>query len=362
MAETARNEFMPDYAVHPGEILNETLDARGIKKSVFARRCGLSDKTISLILSGKAPVTYETAIQFERVLGVAASVWSNLEANYRMHTAKTEARKKLSQHSGWVKKFPVKELIKRKIIDKPDDTADTVEKLFNFFTVGTIEALESRITETSVSFRSSASFKSNPASVSAWLRLGELYAEQIDIVPYDKYKFITNLNNIRKLTTLQPEIFEPKIKELCRTAGVGLVFVSEFDKTYLSGATRWLNKDKALIMLSLRHKSDDHLWFSFFHEAAHVLLHGKLKVFLDELNMNNTPFEKEANVFSANFLVPEKEYAAFVSKGKFTKATVTDFAKRIEIAPGIVVGRLQHDKHIGYSWLNVLKRKFTLVE
>lgn len=362
MANTAINEFTPDYTVHPGEILDETLDARGIKKSAFARQCGLSDKTISLIVSGKAPVTYETAIQFERVLGVSAVVWCNLEANYRLHIAKSESRKKLSQQSGWANKFPVKELIKRRIIEKPDNPADTVEKLLSFFTVGTTDALESRIAETSATFRSSASFKSNPASVSAWLRLGELYAEQIDIVPYDKNRFMANLADIRILTTQPPDIFEPKMKELCRTAGVALVFVSEFDKTYLSGATRWLNKDKALIMLSLRHKSDDHLWFSFFHEAAHVLLHGKRQVFLDELNMNNTPSEKEANEFSANFLIPEKEYTAFVHKGKFTKASVIDFSNRIEIAPGIVVGRLQHDKHIEFNWLNALKKKFTLVE
>lgn len=362
MANTAINEFTPDYAVHPGEILDETLDARGIKKVAFAKRCGLSDKTISQIISGVAPVTYNTAIQFERVLGVSAAVWSNLETNYRLHIAKDAAKRKLSKQSLLTKRFPVKDIVKRGMIATPYNKVDAVEKLFSFFGVGNADAFESYLNEMSAAFRSSKSFKSNPASVSAWLRLGDIYAEQIDIVPYDKNRLIANLGDIRKLTTQPPKIFEPKMKELCRTAGVALVFVSEFDKTYLSGATRWLNKDKALIMLSLRHKSDDHLWFSFFHEAAHVLLHGKRQVFLDELNMNNTPFEKEANEFSANFLIPEKEYTAFVRKEKFTKASVIDFANRIETAPGIVVGRLQHDKHIGYNWLNALKRKFTLVE
>ncbi|MBK6514442.1 MAG: hypothetical protein IPG04_10075 [Polyangiaceae bacterium] len=49
----------------------------------------------------------------------------------------------------------------------------------------------------------------------------------------------------------------------------------------MSGLARWLHKDQALIQLSLRHKTADHLWFSF-HEAGHILLHGKKTIFIDE--------------------------------------------------------------------------------
>ena len=93
------NEFRPDYAVHPGEILEETIKARGIKKEIFAKRCGLSDKTINQIISGKASVTYEIAILFERALGIAASVWCNLDSNYRLHIANDKARRGLGKQS-----------------------------------------------------------------------------------------------------------------------------------------------------------------------------------------------------------------------------------------------------------------------
>ena len=85
MPTPATDGFTPDYAVTPGEILEETLESRGIKKSAFAERCGLSAKTVSQIIHGKAPVTPETAIQFERVLGVSAAVWNNLEAFSRSY-------------------------------------------------------------------------------------------------------------------------------------------------------------------------------------------------------------------------------------------------------------------------------------
>ena len=85
MVKSALNEFTPDYAVHPGEILKETLEARRMKKLDFARRCGLSDKTVFQIINGKAHVTPDTAIQFERVLGVSAAVWNNLQSKYHLH-------------------------------------------------------------------------------------------------------------------------------------------------------------------------------------------------------------------------------------------------------------------------------------
>ena len=148
---------------------------------------------------------------------------------------------------------------------------------------------------------------------------------------------------------------------MCSNAGVAVVFVSELPDIHLSGATRWLNSQKAMIILTLRHKSDDHLWFSFFHEVGHILLHKKNNVFIDELKSYSDISEKEANRFSANFLIPEKEYRDFKEKiNRISRAAILEFSNRIGIAPGIIVGRLQHDGIIDYSFHNRLKRKFIL--
>jgi len=363
MADTTIIQFAPDYAVHPGEILEETLEARGMKKAAFAKRCGLSDKTVSQIINGKAPVTPESAIQFERVLGVSATVWNNLEAFYRLHTAKVIARKELERQTAWAKKFPIKELVKKRIIEKPGNDIDAVEKLLNFFGVGSVDAWKGRFSELSVAYLHSPSFKSAPEAVATWLRLGELYAEGIDTKPYSKTGFNVALREIRKLTVKPPDVFAPKMKKVCADSGVALVFVSELSGTHLSGATRWLSKDKALIMLSLRHKFDDHFWFSFFHEAAHVLRHRKKGIFLDETDRMSGDEENEANRFAANMLIPEREYSAFIAVRSFSRSDIKTFAKKIGIAPGIVVGRLQHDEEkIPHSWHNGLKQKFRLVE
>jgi HTH-type transcriptional regulator / antitoxin HigA len=350
------NTFTPDYAVSPGEILEETLDARGIKKKEFAERCGLSEKTVSLIIHGKAPLLPETAIQFESVLGISAAIWNNLEAAYQLHRANAAERERLDKQRAWAKRFPIKELVKRGFMEKPSDAIDAVRRLLKFFAVASIEVWENRYKSMSVAYRHSPSFQSAPEAVATWLRIGELVAEKIDTSPYSKEAFLAALHQIRSLSRT-PD-FTYQMRRLCQEAGVALAFVPEFKDTHLSGATRWLTKDKALIILSLRHKRDDHFWFSFFHESAHILRHGKKETFLDEKDMERSDEENEADAFAADFLILPKSYRDFVKKNVFSERSVRLFAEQQGIAPGIVVGRLQREDHILYSQLSHLKRRF----
>ena len=357
-------KYEPDYAISPGEILEETLLSRGMQKADLAERCGLSTKQMSLIISGKAPVTPDTAINFERALGVSANIWNNLEAKFRLHQARRQDYEELSEHEDWLQRFPIDDLERRGIIKKRDNTGKRVGQLLDFFGVGSITAWQERYERLQVAFRRSPAFRSSLEAVVTWLRIGELKAAEIDCVPYDKSKFDSALNEIRQLSGEDPNVFEPRMKELCASSGVALVFVGELPGTHLSGATRWVRSDKAMIELSLRYKTDDHLWFTFFHEAGHVKLHGKKGVFIDEVKQSAfSEEEQQADQFATNRLIPRKVYAAFRELEAYNQSSVSEFAAATGIAPGIVVGRLQHDGAIPWrTSLNSLKCHFRLVE
>ena len=85
-----RHSYEPDYAVAPGETLQETIDSLGIDQRELARRSDLSAKHVNQIIKGIAPITHETAIRLERVTGVPAGMWNNLEANYREQLARLD--------------------------------------------------------------------------------------------------------------------------------------------------------------------------------------------------------------------------------------------------------------------------------
>ena len=70
---TKRNYAVsPDYAVAPGGTLAETLTAKQMSQSDLSLRSGLAEKTISQIINGVAPISYDTALKLETVLGVPA--------------------------------------------------------------------------------------------------------------------------------------------------------------------------------------------------------------------------------------------------------------------------------------------------
>ncbi len=353
--------FTPDYAVPPGETLLETLQTLGMSQAELANRTGRPLKTINEIIKGKTAITPETALQLERVLGVPARFWNNLERNYRDALARLRERKGIAAGTAWLRKIPVRPLIKAKAIRDLDDKAALVVEVLNFFGVGSPAAWERIWTSQRAVFRRSPALRSAPGAVAAWLRIGELRAQRIQCAPFDKSKFRATLDKLRALTVKPPEIFQPELDELCASAGVAVVFVSELPGTHVSGATRWLTAKKALIQLSLRYKSDDHLWFTFFHEAGHILLHGKRRVFLEDSRTTDT-LEKEANAFAANTLIPPGALREFQRRGDFSKAAVREIARELGISPGILVGRLQFEHVLPYSHCNDLKRRFVLVE
>ena len=339
---TNLNTFLPDYIVSPGEILEETLEARGIKKKEFAERCGRTAKMISEIIAGKAAITPETALQFERVLGVSASLWSNLETKYRLSLAAIEEQERLEKHVDILKNFPFfKQLEKRNYIEKSSSSIEKLANLIKFFGVGGVEALDRRL-DTAISFRKTQAFKSNSYALNAWLRCGEIKASEINATPYNADKFKRALKEIRKLTKEKIEEAFPRAVQLCAEAGVVFVVVREVKGSCVNGAARWLSKDKALIQLSGRGLADDLLWFNFFHEAGHILLHGKKDTYVDETDPTHNKMEIEADIFAQNTLIPKAEWLEFYSMMDWRVNTIQKFAESLSIAPGIIVGRLQH--------------------
>jgi addiction module HigA family antidote len=352
-----KNQYNPDFVTPPGETLLETLEVIGMSQAEFSERTGRPKKTVNEIIRGKAAITPETALQFEKVLGVPASFWINREQNYQEWIAREQERSNFEQYLSWTENFPFKEMAELGWIDNHDEPINKLNELLRFLGIASPQQWEAVTNDLSLAFRRSAVYKAEPEIISAWLRKGEIEAQNVYCEPFDADEFRKSLDEIRLLTKESPDIFVPKTIELCAKAGVAVVFVHELHKLRTSGATRWLNSSKALIQLSLLYKTDDHLWFTFFHEAGHILLHGKRDIFL-EGDIETTEKEEQANRFSADWLIPSASYKNFYPKGSFfSKAEINEFAEKLGIAPGIVVGRLQHDGRIPIQNCNDLKRK-----
>lgn len=355
---TETNQYRPDYSVPPGWVLEARLAALDIAHAEFARRCGRSPKLVSEIIAGKAPIEPKTALQFEKVLGLDASVWLGIESDYRLHQARHADAQAAAESVAWAKAFPIRELVTRGFLDRAATDGERVSGILSFFGVASLEAWCRRFQSGNVAYRHSPSFESDELALATWRRLAELDAESQDLAVYSEPAFRESLRQIRQLMRLPIYGALEETRRLLNQAGVALAVVKPLAKVRVSGAAWWVSPHRPLIALSARHRSDDHLWFSLFHEAAHLLLHSKKTVFVDNGDKAGNNVEDEADHWAAGFLIPHRTWHSFVVAGTFDARRIREFAEKQEIPPGIVVGRLQHEGVVPWqSGLNSLKVK-----
>jgi addiction module HigA family antidote len=363
------NRYRPDRVSPPGETLQEVLDKRQMSQADLAARTGRPRKTINEIIKGKTAITPETALQFERVLGVPASFWNNLERNYREHLARQGEEEALEGSAWWLERIPYRELIRRGYIEERASKVGLVRAVLNFFGVASPAEWETVFAVPQRGYRRSAAFTSETGALAAWLRIGELEAQGIECRPFDRERFEAALREARALTVQASEKYLRRLKEICASAGVAVVYVPELSGCRAYGATRWLSPTKALIQLSLRGQRNDFFWFTFFHEAAHLLFHGKRLTFVEGKPDKDTGAEydgesdeeAQADRYAADVLIPPGSLEPFRTKrGIVSAEQVLWKAKELGIAPGILVGRLQYEGWLKRSHLNSLRVKVKL--
>ena len=359
MANTTSSPYEPDYLVPPGEILAEYLEAFAMTQAELAARTGLTKKTINEIIKGKSAITSETALKLERSLGRPAHFWNNLERQFQEDRSRLAEQERLRDHLDWLEKIPLGPLTRFGWIPQKKEKVAQLSEVLRFFGVASPEQWATVWRKHQVAYRQTERFETCAESVSAWLRKGEIEARQLACEPFDKKRFQIALDTIRGLTTKEPNVFHPRLTHLCAIAGVAVVLIPELPKTGIYGATRWLG-NKAVIQLSLRYKSNDHLWFAFFHESGHIIKHGRKDIFIEGNGLKSKK-EEEANAFARDKLIPPAHYRRFLASwdGR-SLAPIVAFADKIKIAPGIVVGRLQHDQHLPNSHGNRLKVFFSM--
>ena len=346
--------YRPDYAVAPGETIREQMDHYGWSQQELAIRLDTTPQTINRIFKGEQPITLETANKLERVLGAPARFWNNLELNYREQLTKLADRERLQADLNWLKTIPVAELRKRNAIPEAKDPVEQLGDVLSFYGVGNVKAWRDLWEEPAVAARRSSCFASHPGAASAWLRLGQLQAQERACNPYDKARITAMLDEVRALTNAPPEAAVPQLIEHCAACGVAVALVPEMPKAPWSGATMWLTPEKVMILLNLRGKAEDKFWFSFFHEIGHVLHDSKKDLLIND-GTQDDPRETCADAFAAETLIPQKQNARVAALR--TPDDVKTLARELGIAPGIVAGRHQF---LTKNWIRFkpLIRKF----
>lgn len=335
--------------IHPGETLKEWLEENGMTSAEFAARSDKPQKTISQIIHGKSGIIPETALAFSIVTGIPPEIWLNLQALYNEAMVRHQAlpeRQRMWEEFGSL--FPYSDMEKKGWIRKTRNIEEKMSNLLSYFRLTTESAFNQSYIQnlSEVRFRATGNSKRTNYGVSAWIRRGEILAQQIETEEFDAkrvsqyiplFKAALNSSNLKEL------------RELCAKSGIKLVFVENIPSASMSGAALWQNKTP-LIILSGKGKSLDKLAFNFFHELGHILLgHCNKTIFVDDIEdrLGAREEEEAANTFSSNILFSAEGLSGVESRP--SQASIERYARKANIHPCIVLGHLTHIKRVTYQ-------------
>lgn len=349
-----------DWVSPPGSTLEDFLVEQERSTSEFADKLQCTVSFLRKLIKGSAEIDKDLANKLEVATGASSSFWLEREAQYRECIEKLQDREELEQE--WLTNLPTADMARFGWIEKLTNRKEKLLACLDYFDVLSVDEWQLKysgmLSETA--FRTSSTFSSKLESVTAWLRQGELEAGGIDCARWDKEKLENAVPHLRELTNIpDPSDFIPPLVEILASCGVALTVIQSPKGCSASGATYWLNEDKALLMLSVRYLSDDHFWFTFFHELGHLILHSDHSLILESNDDTDSEIEREANQFAEDVLVPKEFKAELSTLNSKDLRKILKFSKKVGVSKGIIVGQMQHKSIVPRNHLNKLKQRYS---
>ena len=315
-------EYKDIVAFHPGYYIADIIEDMGISQAEFAARMGTTPKTLSQLLSGQANISNDLAKKLSVMMGTSAEVWQRLQNTYDLKLIEIQQARDFEKQKEILKQIDYRYFVEVAALPQTRNIEEKIASLCAYFKVSDLKIMLRP--DFLVSFRSGISDSSEKKVLNsrAWIQTAMNMAQEIETEPYNAERLKKRLPDLRKMTLQQPEFF----------------------------LNRGLDADK--------------FWFSLFHEIKHVFQHKVKTVFInstaEEMIEYNNALEDEADQFAADYLIPPSELRRFAPTRYTSDEEIIEFARSIGIHPGIVAGRLQHDKIIPQSRCSKLKEKYMI--
>lgn len=349
----------PDWISPPGHTIISILEERELTVEQFANQIGRSASVAQKILDGSHAIDVEVARALARSLGASENFWIAREYDYRACLAPPE-RVRVSSLSDLFGKLPVSDMQKFGWIERTAKKEDQIADCLSFFGVSSLAQWQGRYENAfqHAAYRRSTAYAHCEVATTAWLRQGEIETQEDQVAAWSPKVLESQIPQLRRLTWYKsPALFLPKLKEAFAKAGVKFAIVRAPKGCAASGAVRILSDDTPHVQLSFRYLSDDQFWFSLFHEIAHLLLHYERMPILENTELTEDECEREANEYASHVIVPTPYREELLSLGG-SRFPIIEFAKKVGIAPGLIVGQLQHEGIIRFNQMQRVKRRF----
>ena len=336
----------------PGERIREEMEARGWTQRDLALVLDRSLPAINEIIQGKRVVSPEMAVALQGAFGIEATEWLRMDATFRLAQIDSDVSE-VASRAKLYEIAPIKDMEKRGWISKTQTAEDLRAELLRFYQVDSLDSPP----EISASFKKTAANDPVNASQRAWCFRAKHLAQSVAAASYDEAGFQKGIKKLRRLTGWPEET--RKVSRILADMGIRFVVVEPLPRTKIDGATFWLDPVSPVVAMTIRFDRIDSFWHVLGHELSHVK-HRDDSVIDSEIvgegispREELSPVEQRANTESASMWLEAAEMDYFIRRVAplYSKAKINQFANRLVVHPGVIVGQLHGRGEIGYQAL-----------
>ncbi len=340
------SDFHPSPS--PGQQIQVHLDLHGWNQYDLAEILGVNQSVVSALINGKRPITLEIDRALTAAFGTPVGYWLKLETEFSLFSADRSlveaGQDEVARRAQLYKRAPVREMQRRGWI-RVSRNADELETELNTFFSGSL----------CVATRRSSAEAELTGLQAAWCHRARQMAAALQVAPYDPAKCEAAEEDLRRLAAYPKEA--KRLSKTLGAYGIRFVIVEPLTGAKIDGAAFWLDENSPVIAVSARFDRIDAFWFTVMHEFSHIKHGDSLSVDTEIVTENGTGIlsdnehETRANREAAESLVPAAELESFVRRlgPLYSKERIVQFAHRVKMHPGIIVGQLQHRGELGYS-------------
>lgn len=333
----------------PAEYIKQAMDTREWTQDDLAEVMGRNRHTVLRLLNGKTGITPDTAHELSQAFDTSAELWMNLQTSYELSIAVIESRE-IERRSYIYEKFPIRVMVNRNWIKKPDNVDDLEASLCDLLGVDNLK----EVPELSVAARKGTPYTGHTGPQWAWYYYAHKMAKNAIVSKFKKDKFEAGLRELPSLAAYPEDL--RRVPTALADMGVRFVIIKHLPKTKIDGVAFWID-GSPVVAMSLRYDRIDNFWFTLMHELIHVKYKDVSPVDVNLTGKEQDAMEKRANSEAANYLIPSDKLDSFINRHKplYYQTKVVKFAQARGVHPAIAVGQLKHRDELPPTHLNKLQ-------
>lgn len=362
---TRSNRLVPARAIHPGEILREELQERGIKQKNFAQEIGVQASHLNDFIKGRRNLNEDLAMKLEKHLGIPFKTWMNLQNGYEYERRAIEESQGKEQEASnseaaYSKDLNLKVLYKRLNISHLT-CVERVKKIKELFPFDLLSA-EERYLRVAGLYKHSEKVHADEKNMLTWLVLNWLETSRSTVGSvYVEGNALKAAQDIAMMAN-NHEMNIRSVKSCLNGYGIAYLEVKKIEKAPIDAYSTFSNGHPC-ITVTYRYNDLDKLAFDIIHELCHIDRHfsedQKDFIAIEGSEYSKDPREKEANDFARQMLIPDNVWKQIMNNGSRSLSpyaiikVIAAESLKYGISPSIAVSRYKHDtgwyKTAGYK-------------